>query len=98
MVHSLRRGKSNFHGSEYKTEQEDELCDGLCVATTVALTRNAADVSGIPYVMEADAEEVERILGVDFKDCPEAHTLARGPSFGGHPAANHCRCHFGRLA
>jgi hypothetical protein len=41
----------------------DELCDGLCVATTVALTRDAADVSGIAYVMEADAEEVEQILG-----------------------------------
>jgi glutamate synthase domain-containing protein 2 len=29
----------------------------------VALTREAAEVSGIPYVMDADAEEVERILG-----------------------------------
>jgi hypothetical protein len=29
----------------------------------MALTRDAADVSGIPYVMEADAEEVEKILG-----------------------------------
>jgi len=29
----------------------------------IALTREAADVSGIPYVMEADMEEVERILG-----------------------------------
>ena len=29
----------------------------------VALTREAADVSGIPYVMEADMEEAERILG-----------------------------------
>lgn len=29
----------------------------------VALTRDAADVSGIPYVMESDAAEVERILG-----------------------------------
>jgi glutamate synthase domain-containing protein 2 len=29
----------------------------------VALTREAADVSGIPYVMEADMEEVEKILG-----------------------------------
>ena len=29
----------------------------------VALTREAADVSGIPYIMEADMEEVERILG-----------------------------------
>jgi glutamate synthase domain-containing protein 2 len=29
----------------------------------MALTREAADVSGIPYVMEADMEEVERILG-----------------------------------
>jgi glutamate synthase domain-containing protein 2 len=29
----------------------------------MALTREAADVSGISYVMEADAEEVRRILG-----------------------------------
>ena len=29
----------------------------------VALTRDAADVSGIPYVMDSDKKEVERILG-----------------------------------
>jgi glutamate synthase domain-containing protein 2 len=29
----------------------------------MALTREAADVSGIPYIMESDAEEVEKILG-----------------------------------
>jgi glutamate synthase domain-containing protein 2 len=29
----------------------------------MSLTREAADVSGIPYIMETDAEEVERILG-----------------------------------
>lgn len=29
----------------------------------VALTREAAEVSGIPYIMEADMEEAERILG-----------------------------------
>lgn len=29
----------------------------------IALTREAADVSGIPYVMEADIEEAEKILG-----------------------------------
>ncbi|HEX9976461.1 MAG TPA: FMN-binding glutamate synthase family protein [Dehalococcoidales bacterium] len=29
----------------------------------VALTREAADISGIPYVMESDMEEVEKILG-----------------------------------
>ncbi len=29
----------------------------------VALTREAADVSGIPYVMESDKEEIDRILG-----------------------------------
>jgi preprotein translocase subunit SecA len=28
-----------------------------------ALTREAADVSGIPYVMDSDKEEVDRILG-----------------------------------
>jgi hypothetical protein len=29
----------------------------------VALTRDAAEISGITYVMESDAEEVEKILG-----------------------------------
>ena len=29
----------------------------------MALTREAAAVSDIPYIMETDAEEVERILG-----------------------------------
>jgi hypothetical protein len=29
----------------------------------MSLTREAADVSGIPYIMETDAEEVEKILG-----------------------------------
>lgn len=29
----------------------------------MALTREAADVSGIPYVMDADANEVNNILG-----------------------------------
>ncbi|MGQ9670581.1 MAG: FMN-binding glutamate synthase family protein [Desulfosoma sp.] len=29
----------------------------------VALTREAADISGIPYVMDSDAEEIEKILG-----------------------------------
>ncbi len=29
----------------------------------MALTEEAAIVSGIPYVMDADADEVERILG-----------------------------------
>jgi glutamate synthase domain-containing protein 2 len=29
----------------------------------VALTREAADISGIPYVMESDMEEVDKILG-----------------------------------
>jgi hypothetical protein len=29
----------------------------------MALTREAAAVSGIPYIMETDAEEVEKILG-----------------------------------
>jgi len=29
----------------------------------VALTRDAAEVSGIPYVMESDQEEIEKILG-----------------------------------
>ena len=28
-----------------------------------ALTRHAAEISGIPYVMDADREEVDRILG-----------------------------------
>ena len=29
----------------------------------IALTRDAADVSGIPYVMESDQEEIDKILG-----------------------------------
>ena len=29
----------------------------------MSLTREAADISGIPYVMNADREEVEKILG-----------------------------------
>jgi hypothetical protein len=29
----------------------------------VALTREAADISGIDYVMDADKEEIEKILG-----------------------------------
>ena len=29
----------------------------------VALTEEAARISGIPYVMDADADEVEKILG-----------------------------------
>jgi len=29
----------------------------------MALTREASEVSGIPYLMDADAEEVEKILG-----------------------------------
>jgi glutamate synthase domain-containing protein 2 len=35
----------------------------VCRDDLVALTREAADVSGISYIMEADAEEVDRILG-----------------------------------
>ena len=29
----------------------------------VALTRDAAEISGIPYVMESDQEEIDKILG-----------------------------------
>jgi hypothetical protein len=29
----------------------------------VSLTRDAADISGIPYVMDSDREEVDKILG-----------------------------------
>jgi len=35
----------------------------VCRDDLTALTREAAEVSGIPYVMEADMEEAERILG-----------------------------------
>jgi hypothetical protein len=28
-----------------------------------ALTRKASEISGIPYVMESDREEVDKILG-----------------------------------
>jgi hypothetical protein len=30
---------------------------------SIALTRDGAGISGIPYVMESDMEEVEKILG-----------------------------------
>ncbi|MDI6754304.1 MAG: glutamate synthase-related protein [Thermodesulfobacteriota bacterium] len=42
----------------------------------VALTREAADVSGIPYVMEADKEEVEKILHVS--SVPSVKPLFKG--------------------
>jgi hypothetical protein len=29
----------------------------------VALTRDAAEISGIPYVMDSDKEEIDKILG-----------------------------------
>lgn len=29
----------------------------------MALTREAAEISGIPYLMDADKQEVDRILG-----------------------------------
>jgi hypothetical protein len=29
----------------------------------VALTKDAADISGIPFVMDSDKEEVDKILG-----------------------------------
>jgi hypothetical protein len=32
--------------------------DDLC-----ALTKKAADISGIPYVMDSDQEEINKILG-----------------------------------
>lgn len=37
--------------------------DAIGRSDLVALTREAAEVTGIPYVMEADLEEVEKILG-----------------------------------
>ncbi|MBM4330099.1 MAG: FMN-binding glutamate synthase family protein [Deltaproteobacteria bacterium] len=42
----------------------------------VALTREAADVSGIPHVMEADKEEVEKILHVS--SVPSVKPLFKG--------------------
>ena len=44
--------------------------DDLC-----ALTREAAEVSGIPYVMEEDKEEAERILGAPQTVHSSRHTL-----------------------
>jgi hypothetical protein len=37
----------------------------ICRSDICALTRDAAEVSGIPYVMEADQEEVTKILGLE---------------------------------
>jgi len=53
----LNAGLQQFMAGARKFALEHISRDDLC-----ALTREAADVSGIPYVMEADQEEVARIL------------------------------------
>ena len=49
--------------------------DDLC-----ALTREAAEVSGIAYVMESDKEEVDRILKSPQRVHPSLHTQVENAS------------------
>lgn len=53
----LKQGHQQLMAGARKFSLEHISRDDL-----VALTRGAAEISGIPFVMEADAEEVERIL------------------------------------
>ena len=57
-IDRLRQGLQQLMAGERKFALQHIERDDL-----VALTRDAADVSGIPYVMESDKEEIERILG-----------------------------------
>ena len=54
----LRQGLQQLMAGERKFALEHIERNDL-----VSLTRDAADVSGIPYVMDSDREEIERILG-----------------------------------
>jgi len=57
-VDRLRQGLQQLMAGERKFALEHIERNDL-----VSLTRDAADVSGIPYVMDSDREEIERILG-----------------------------------
>ncbi len=57
-IDRLRQGLQQLMAGERKFALKYIERDDL-----VALTREAADVSGIPYVMESDQEEIDKILG-----------------------------------
>lgn len=57
-VDRLRQGLQQFMAGERKFALKYIERDDL-----VALTREAADISGIPYVMDSDKEEIDKILG-----------------------------------
>ena len=54
----LNAGLQQFMAGARKFALQYISRDDLC-----ALTREASDVSGIPYVMEVDREAVDKILG-----------------------------------
>jgi glutamate synthase domain-containing protein 2 len=58
-IDRLRQGLQQLMAGSRKFALEYITRDDL-----VALTREAADISSIPYVMESDREEVDRILGI----------------------------------
>lgn len=57
-VDRLRQGLQQFMAGARKFALKHLERDDL-----VALTKEAADISGIPYVMDSDKEEIDRILG-----------------------------------
>jgi glutamate synthase domain-containing protein 2 len=57
-IDRLRQGLQQLMAGERKFALKYIERDDL-----VALTRDAADVSGIPYVMDSDKEEIDKILG-----------------------------------
>jgi glutamate synthase domain-containing protein 2 len=57
-VDRLRQGLQQFMAGERKFALQYIERNDL-----VALTREAADISGIPYVMDSDKEEIDKILG-----------------------------------
>ena len=57
-VDRLRQGLQQFMAGARKFALKHLERDDL-----VALTKEAAGISGIPYVMDSDKEEIDRILG-----------------------------------
>ncbi len=57
-IDRLRQGLQQLMAGERKFALKYIERDDL-----VALTRDAADISGIPYVMDSDKEEIDKILG-----------------------------------
>ena len=57
-IDRLRQGMQQLMAGARKFALEYISRDDL-----VALTREASEISGIPYVMESDREEIDKILG-----------------------------------